>query len=192
MPPRRILIVYATNHGQTAKIAQRMADLMTTSGCSVTLERCKNIARGVTPRGFDGVVIGASINYGRHQRCVRRFVSTNRKTLNAMPTAFFSVSGTAAASDEASRAAARRYIDDFLRATGWSPDTAEAVAGAMAYSRYSPLMRWVIRRIAQKSGAPTDTSRDHEFTDWAQVQRFVEAFTSTIPRPPVAHPVGSG
>jgi menaquinone-dependent protoporphyrinogen oxidase len=30
-----------------------------------------------------------------------------------------------------------------------------------------------MRRIARKEGAPTDTSRDHELTDWPALDRFV-------------------
>ena len=30
-----------------------------------------------------------------------------------------------------------------------------------------------MKRIARKAGAPTDTSRDFEFTDWAALDRFV-------------------
>jgi menaquinone-dependent protoporphyrinogen oxidase len=31
-----------------------------------------------------------------------------------------------------------------------------------------------MKRIARKAGAPTDTSRDHEFTNWPALDRFVE------------------
>jgi menaquinone-dependent protoporphyrinogen IX oxidase len=48
MSAQRILIVYGTHHGQTAKIAQRMADVLTTAGNSVTLAKKPN-AR--PPRG---------------------------------------------------------------------------------------------------------------------------------------------
>jgi menaquinone-dependent protoporphyrinogen IX oxidase len=34
----------------------------------------------------------------------------------------------------------------------------------------------MIKRIAQQSGLPTDTSRDHEFTDWDEVKSFEQAF----------------
>jgi menaquinone-dependent protoporphyrinogen oxidase len=30
-----------------------------------------------------------------------------------------------------------------------------------------------MKRIARKAGAPTDTSRDYQFTDWAALDRFV-------------------
>jgi menaquinone-dependent protoporphyrinogen oxidase len=52
----------------------------------------------------------------------------------------------------------------------------------MAYTRYNPVVRWVIKRISKRRGGPVDTSRDHEVTDWAQVRRFVDAVSSLVDR----------
>jgi menaquinone-dependent protoporphyrinogen oxidase len=182
MPARRILIVYGTSHGQTARIALRMADLLMTSGDSGTLTDADAVPHGLTPRDYDGVIVGSSVTYDYHQRCARRFARAHRDALNAMPSAFFSVSGAAASQDAEGQARARRYVEEFLQETGWRPQLTEAVAGAMAYTKYGPLLRWITRRAAAKAGGATDTSRDHEFTDWAQVQRFAEAFAAIVPR----------
>ena len=180
MPTHRILIVYASSHGQTEKIARRMADLLSASGHSVSVADTANLPRDLDPGNFDGVIVGASINYGRHQRSAVRFVRAHRDALNAMPSAFFSVSGSAASPQESGRAAARECLDAFLKQTGWQPQHAEIVAGNMAYTKYSPFIRWLTSRIARKSGGPTDTSRDHEFTDWTQVEQFARALAGAI------------
>ena len=181
MPARRILILYGTSYGQTAKIARRMDDLLTASGETVILVDASNQPRGLTPREFDGVIVGGSIIRGRHQKSVRRFVHVHWDVLNAMPSAFFSVSGAAASPDQVTRAEARRFVDAFLGETGWRPALSETIAGAMAYTKYNPIVRWIVKRASKPSGGPTDTSRDHEFTDWAQVQRFAEEFAATLP-----------
>ena len=186
MAARRILILYGTSYGQTAKIARHMADLLTASGETVTLVDASNQPHGLTPREFDGVIVGGSIIRGRHQKGVRRVVHVHWDVLNAMPSAFFSVSGAAASPDQAVRAEARRFVDAFLGETGWDPPLSETIAGAMAYTRYNPIVRWIVKRASKPAGGPTDTSRDHEFTDWAQVDRFVEAFEATLPAPTAA------
>jgi menaquinone-dependent protoporphyrinogen oxidase len=186
MPARHILILYGTSYGQTAKIARRMDDLLTASGETVTLVDASNQPRGLTPCEFDGVIVGGSIIRGRHQKGVRRFVHLHRNVLNAMPSAFFSVSGAAASRDQVARADAQRFIDAFLEETGWHPALSEPIAGAMAYTRYNPIVRWMVKRASKPAGGPTDTSRDHEFTDWTQVRRFVEAFAATLPAPTAA------
>ena len=63
-------------------------------------------------------------------------------------------------------------IDRFVKETGWRPARVFPVAGALAYTRYNVLVRFVMKRIARKAGAPTDTTRDHELTDWRDVDRF--------------------
>jgi menaquinone-dependent protoporphyrinogen oxidase len=183
MPARHVLILYGTSYGQTAKIARRMDDLLTASGETVTLVDASHQPRGLTPHEFDAVIVGGSLIRGRHQKSVRRFVRVHRDALNAMPSAFFSVSGAAASRDEAVRADARRFVDEFLGDTGWHPARSETIAGAMAYTKYNPIVRWIVMRASKPAGGPTDTSRDHEFTDWAQVRRFVEAFEATLPAP---------
>jgi menaquinone-dependent protoporphyrinogen oxidase len=181
MPSRHILIVYGTSHGHTAKVARYVTDQLRAAGDAITLANVADLPRDTRLADFDGVVVGSPILYGRHRRAVRRFVLTHRDTLNALPSAFFSVSGSAAGRTEAERDAARTCVDQFLRETGWHPGLTKLVGGAMAYTKYGPLLRWVTRRAAQKSGGPTDTSRDHEFTDWEDVRRFAEAFAATVP-----------
>ena len=183
MSSRRILIAYATSYGQTAKIAARMADLLMASGEAVTLVNAGNHPRDFRAGEFDGVIIGGSVIGGRHQRALAHFVRAHRAALNTVPAAFFSVSGSAASPLEGERAKARQILDQFLDAAGWQPLLTETIGGAMAYTKYNPFLRWFVKRASKVAGGPTDTSRDHEMTDWSQVERFVKRFVQTIPMP---------
>jgi menaquinone-dependent protoporphyrinogen oxidase len=186
MPPRRILIVYASHYGQTAKIGRHIADRLRASGATVLLSSVNDVPRLIPPASYDGVIIGASINFGRHPRSIRRFARANREVLQTTPSAFFSVSGAECSPDEVARATAQRYIENFRRETGWQPAMSESIAGAMAYTKYSPMMRWIMKRISQKEGGPADTTRDHEYTDWDQVGRFADRYSGTLNVPDVA------
>jgi menaquinone-dependent protoporphyrinogen oxidase len=183
MSPRRILIVYASHYGQTAKVAQSIADRLRTAGSTVLVTNVGDFPSRVDPESFDGVIVGASINYGRHQRSIRRFARTNRDILQKIPSAFYSVSGAECSPDEAPRAMAKQYIATFVRETGWQPAMTESVAGAMAYTKYPRLVRWLIKRISQKEGGPADTTRDYEYTDWEQVRRFADRFAEAQQSP---------
>ena len=44
--------------------------------------------------------------------------------------------------------------------------------GKLAYTQYGFVKRWFMRRIAEREGGPTDTSRDHDLTDWPAVREF--------------------
>ena len=75
-------------------------------------------------------------------------------------------------------------IDVFIEETGWRPARALPVAGALAYSRYNFIIKFLMKRIARKAGAPTDTSRDYELTDWAALDRFVGETMQAADRSP--------
>jgi len=180
MPARRILILYGTSYGQTAKIARRMDDLLTASGETVILVDASNQPRGLTPREFDGVIVGGSIIRGRHQKSVRRFVHVHWDVLNAMPSAFFSVSLAAVSPTPTEREEVAKLAADFPVEAGWHPHKVVCVAGRLAYTRYGFLTRFVMKRIARRRGAPTDTSRDYEFTNWDEVACLADAIVRKV------------
>jgi menaquinone-dependent protoporphyrinogen oxidase len=97
-----------------------------------------------------------------------------------MPSAFFSVSGSAGSREARGKIDAQRCIDDFLRETGWRPILTESIAGAMAFTKYNPIVRWVLKQISKRNGGPTDTSHDHELTDWTEVEQFAGAFMTMV------------
>ena len=49
------------------------------------------------------------------------------------------------------------------------------------YSKYNFLTRFIMKRIARKTGRPTDTSRDYEYTDWSRLDRLAEEFARSVP-----------
>jgi menaquinone-dependent protoporphyrinogen oxidase len=175
MSSPRILIAYTTTFGQTAKITQRIADELAAPGDAVTVVRADNVPRDLVVGTFDVVVLGGSVLFGRHQRALVRFARLHNTALNAMPSAFFSVSGSAGIPVDSARADAQGWVTAFLRATGWAPTFATTFGGALAYTKYNPLLRFVMKRIAAQHQSPTDTSCDHELTDWIAVERFVGA-----------------
>ena len=182
MSTQRFLIVFGSHHGRSALIAQHIAQVLQSAGAT-TLVNGIDLPRSISPGSFDGVIVGGPIQFNRHQRFLKQFVREHRDTLNAIPSAFFSVSGAGAGRTKAERAQASGYIADFLRETGWHPTGTASFGGAIAYTRYNPILRWVMKRIAAQKGEPTDTSRDHSLTDWSQVERFALEFVSTVSQP---------
>ena len=70
----------------------------------------------------------------------------------------------------------RRTIQNFVKQTGWQPSRVAAVAGALLYTRYNFVIRYVMKQITRKAGGPLDTTRDYEFTDWKKLDDLVEEF----------------
>lgn len=182
MTTPRTLVVFATRDGQTRKVAKRIAEVLADRGLPVVLADVDRLSAGVPADGLAGAVVAAPVRFGRHPRKIRRFVGRHRDAIDRVPTAFVSVSGAAGGHDAAHRAEARGYVERFLEETGWDPDRTATVGGAVAYTRYNPILRRVMRSIAEKEGRSTDTSRDHEYTDWNEVEGFARAFGGLVHR----------
>ena len=164
-----ILLVYHSAEGQTAKIADRIASVLNEAGAEVAVDRAEN---NPSPTGFDAVIVGDSIHIGRHSRQLRRWLTHHGDELDAIPVALFQVSLTSATDDAEHDAEAHRMLQQLLDATGLDPDMVGLFAGALAYTRYGWLKRKIMTRIAADQGDSTDTSQDHEYTDWDAVEHF--------------------
>ena len=178
-----VLIAYATTEGHTARIAERVAETLRRRGHAVEALRTTDRRTPLQPQRYDGVVVGASIHYGRHPRHLRSLVRAHLGVLQARPSAFFSVS-LSAGGPGAKPDAARRYLEFFLRETGWFPELRATFAGALQFSKYGPFKRLLMVAFVGLAGGDTDTSRDYEYTDWDEVERFARAFAERLPTSP--------
>jgi menaquinone-dependent protoporphyrinogen oxidase len=171
----RVLILFATTEGHTARIADRIARRLQGRGYTIELLRADSIPSGFNPTACDDVIIGASIHYGHHPNYLRAFIRRHRAALALRPGAFFSVS-LSAGGPGAKPEAAQRYLDAFLRQTGWRPRQTASFAGALQYSRYGVFKKLMMRLIVGMAGGDTDPTRDYEYTDWDAVDRFTDVF----------------
>lgn len=177
----RILIVVASQDGQTRRIAERLADGLRHDRHEVRLEPA---APFPPVAGADGIIIAASVHLGRHPAALVRAVRAHAIVFRHLPTAFLSVCLSAACSRPEQRAEADRYLHDFIDRTGWRPDLAASAAGALTFSRYGPLRASLVRAVARLKGLPIDPRSDREYTDWNDVRRFAEAFSALLAATP--------
>lgn len=184
----RILILYATTEGQTARIAERIARTIRDQGHSAEARPADSGRTGPDWATCDGVIVGASIHYGRHPGYLRAWVHEHRALLAARPCAFFSVSLSAGGPGAKPRAA-QRYLAAFLEEVGWQPRQTAAFAGALQYSKYGAFKRMLMILFVGLAGGDTDTSRDYEYTDWDAVERFAEAYARSFSSASLGSPV---
>lgn len=179
------LIVFATREGHTHRIADRVAQVLEANGyASVTVDAA-DLDRPADFGSVRCVFLAASVHADHHEDEMVGFVRRHRDALARRHTAFISVSLTEATAEdarqtpeereEASRAA-RRMIEGFFEDTGWRAERASPVAGALLYSRYGTVKRWMMARIARNAGADTDTSHDYVYTDWDALDAFALEF----------------
>jgi menaquinone-dependent protoporphyrinogen oxidase len=178
----RAAIFYATREGQTRKIAERIASDLEDRGVHADLVDVRRLRAPVDWSRYAIVWVAGSVHAGRHERELVRFARRFREDLVRRRAVFVSVTLSEAGAEDArapesrrKEAArdARRMIDELVQETGWRPAWSFPVAGALAYTRYNWVIRRVMARIARQQGASTDTSVDHEFTNWPLLDRYV-------------------
>jgi menaquinone-dependent protoporphyrinogen oxidase len=175
----KIVVAYDTTEGQTRKIARHVADVISRSGLDAQAIDLRRPPSGFSLDEFDAIVVGASIHMGKHSRRLLQFVQAHKAQLDARPSAFFSISLSAAGSEK-ERSDATRYVEELLQQAAWQPTTTATFAGGLLYREYGFLKRWVMKRIARQAGKDTDTSTNHEYTDWDAVDQFVREFLTRL------------
>ncbi len=175
------LVVYGTAEGQTRKIAEYIAAAMNERGVVVEVVDSASVRAALVQPVYAAVVVCGSLHHGRYRASLTRFVKENVAWLANLPAALVTVSLTAARDDDRSRDELRASEEAFCRKTGWVPAMSRHVAGALRYADYGFFKRLMVRSIADKQGADTDTSHNHEYTDWSGLTQFVDTFLAATP-----------
>jgi menaquinone-dependent protoporphyrinogen oxidase len=166
------LVLYGTTEGQTRKIVTFLRDRLAQRGHAITLVDAVETPPDLDTRRFDRVVVAASLHIGRYQAAVEHWVHRQAAALSGAHATFLSVSLAAAGTDEDDVTGLAQCLAEFTRRTGWTPATVHHVAGAFRYTQYDFFKRWALKYMAWRHNAPTDTTRDWELTDWADLERF--------------------
>lgn len=171
----RILVVYGSTHGQTARIAERIAARVRKHGAEVVVTG--HPAR-FDVESFDAVIVGGRVHGSRYPWRVTRFIRRNRRALTARPSAFFSVSLLQLSPDPAKRAQTETLPTRRIPKLGWTPDRTEVIGGALLWKTQYGVLAWLFVRMWRRAlGAVLDPIRSEQvFTDWAQVDRFADSF----------------
>ena len=179
------VVLYATREGHTRRIAEYVGAKIVALGHTAEVHDVSALREPFDVCRYRGAIIAASIHGGRHETEMVEFVKRHRRALEGMSAAFLSVSLSEAVVEATCGAEARREKADdkvrekialFLHATEWRPRRVEPVEGALLYSRHGALARFVMRLRAKRYCISTDTSSDHEYTDWDALERFVDEF----------------
>jgi menaquinone-dependent protoporphyrinogen oxidase len=179
----RVAIFYATREGQTRHIAEHIAADLRARSVEADVFDVRQLHAPPDWASYSTACLAASVHASRHEPEMIGFVRNHRDDLERLSAAFLSVTLSEAGAEDLtqpferrqqSAADARRMVDVFVEESGWRPAHALCVAGALNYSRYNFFVKLLMKHIARKAGAPTDTSRDYEFTDWPALDRFVE------------------
>ncbi len=185
-----LAVLYATREGQIRRIAEHLAATARSRNLAAEAIDVAALPSGFSLDAYSAVILAASVHMQKHEIEMTRFVQRYRAELERLPALFLSVSLSEAGAEDVTAAPERRaqsaaevekMIQAFLAETGWHPSRVRAAAGALMYSKYNFLIRFVMKRIARAAGASTDTSRNHEYTDWEALDRVIDELIEEEP-----------
>jgi menaquinone-dependent protoporphyrinogen oxidase len=165
-----VIMVYSTTDGHTAKICQRLQEVLEGQGHTVTITELKP-GTDIDLGPYDRIVIGASIRYGKHRPEVAAFIEQNVAALRSKPSAFFSVNAVAR-KPEKRDPDTNPYVRKFLQSISWQPPVVGVFGGKIDYPKYGFVDKMMIRFIMWMTKGPTDPNSVTEFTDWDAVDAF--------------------
>lgn len=174
-----VIIVYASVEGQTRKIARNVAGAVQSLEHDVSIFDSADI-EDVDLGLADAVIVAAPVHIGDYPAAVTHWMAENAAALNGLPTAFVSVSLSAASTFEEEKRELDQLTQEALARTGWKPKAIHYAAGALRYTKYDYFKRLLMRYISAKEGGDTDTSQDHEYTDWDALAAFVREFLGQV------------
>ena len=127
---------------------------------------------------YQGIILGSSLRYRRYAESIGQFIHQHKPDLERVPSAFYSVS---LADIKGWLGGAKWYLDGFLSKHKWQPKLIGRFGGALKYTQYeNKWMKWGMWCGAAVMGHPTDTSCDHDMTNWNEVSRFAHQFLAML------------
>lgn len=180
----KVLVLYASHYGQTRLIAVMLAARLREHGVDSDVVDAVFTQPLPAPDAYDAVVMGSRVELSFHAGSIVQYIERHRDALLKRPTAFFSVSMSAASRSPGFDP------DGYMTATfdkvGWRPGIAKSFAGALPYRKYGWFTRFIMKRISKSAGHTTDTSKNHEFTDWDAVRELADQVRAMLPGQVVA------
>ena len=162
-------IIYSSVDGQTLKICKRLKEEFLKSNQKVELFSISDFNEDISD--YDKLIIGASIRYGVHNKEVIEFININKKLLDSIKTAFFSVNLVARKSQK-NTPSTNPYVIKFFKNINWTPTIVEVFAGKLDYKKYPFFDRIMIQFIMWMTKGPTNVNTEIEYTNWDRVTEF--------------------
>ena len=157
-----VLIAYASKHGSTQEIAERISEKLRQMGIQAETRSVDEVS---DPESYEALVIGSAVYYGSWLKEATEWVRRNQATLAARPVWLFSSGplGTEVKDAEPQP----KEIAEFRETIG--PRDQRIFFGALEHSRLSFAERMMVKAVRAPEG---------DFRDW----QAIEAWAASIAR----------
>ena len=182
----RILVAYASRHGATRGIAERIAETLIAAGQRVDVRALKDVA---DPVDYDAFVIGSAVYMFHWLKDMTRFLRRNRRILADRPVWLFS---SGPLGTETTDAKGRDVLEVSAAKEAAEFEAAIHPRGkAMFFGAYTPGKPvGLAERFVQKMPAARDAMPEGDFRDWEAIEAWAACIASELEDsfPPSAAP----
>jgi menaquinone-dependent protoporphyrinogen oxidase len=126
MLTKRALVAYASKHGSTREVAERVASEMRAAGLAVDVMPAAEVGH---LRGYDAVVLGGALYAGRLHKDARRFLARHEDLLAVRTFAVFALGPKTL--DPAEVASSRAQLDRALKRVPRAEPVSVAIFGGV-------------------------------------------------------------
>jgi menaquinone-dependent protoporphyrinogen oxidase len=170
-----ILVAYASKHGATRQIAERIGETLRAAGRDAEV---RAIEAAGDPAGYDAFVIGSAVYFGAWRKEATAFARRHRAVLAARPVWLFSsgplgTETTDARGRDQREAAVPEEIAELTAAI--TPRGHRVFFGALDRSRIGPLERLLRALPAGRALLP-----EGDFRDWADVEPWAAGIAQAL------------
>ncbi|HEY7020247.1 MAG TPA: flavodoxin domain-containing protein [Ktedonobacterales bacterium] len=159
-----VLVTYASKHGSTEEIAERITATLRRSGIETDLQPVEAV-RDVEP--YAAIVLGSAIYYGSWLKEAREFVHHYEAALATRPVWLFS-SGPLGVEVKDAEPQPKEYAE-FKESV--RPRDPRIFFGALDYSQLSFMERMVVKGVRAPEG---------DFRDWPAIEEWAESIAHAL------------
>lgn len=165
----KILVTFASEHGSTAEIAERLAARLRARGVDA---EATEVEDAPPLKGFDAIVVGSAIHDGAWLPSAATYMTRNARALAARPTWMFSVGMVDALPRvfrKLAKAEGRKVVAPFLATT--HPRGVQLFSGVIREAHLSRRGRALFRMLGCRFG---------DYRDWAAIEAWADAVVDEL------------
>lgn len=179
----RVLVAYASKHGATAGIADRIGDTLTRAGHDVTVRAIRDAG---DPANFDAAVVGSAVYMGHWLRAAKAYIRQHQQSLVGLPVWLFS-------SGPIGEVKVDQEGKD-LREVNAPQELAELMASVrprehrVFFGAHDPKHLTLAERALRKLPASRELFPEGDFRDWENIDDWAAQVAAELQQP---HPTGT-
>ena len=183
----RVLVTYATRHGATAGIAQRIGDVLEQKGIETDVHPvadAKLMERGGHLNRYDAFVVGSAIYAFHWLSDAKDFVRRNEEVLSARPVWLF---GSGPVGDKTMDDKGHDLTEPPTEMAGLA-ERVRARQSQVFFGAYDPAAKPVgfMEQVMHAIPAARDALPSGDFRNWSDIEEWAEAIAHDLRRAPVA------